>query len=1100
MSSKFFTNREDNTLFQKIVQTVEGVKDFAQFLAVVGYFRSSGYAQISQLVTRAKTIRVLVGIDVDSLTATLAQNTQPSLQQILGVYGDFYQKDIEECEYSEAVERGIEQMIEDLHSGRLELRIYRAQNLHAKFYLFLPEEHTGSSDGRVITGSSNLSESGLGIRKPQQYELNVELRDYDDVHFCHEEFKALWGEGVEISGEHMQQFYAKTHLGQTPTPWELYMKVLIEYFGEQVENDFSIKLPEGIKEYSYQKDAAVQGLQMLKRHNGFILGDVVGLGKTIVAAMIAKRFVEENGALTRILVVYPPAVEGNWKKTFRQFGFTTDCAQFVSNGSLGKVLLCEENYLAKELYDLVIVDESHGFRNDDSTKYDELQQICKAERSSSGRIGGAKKVMLLTATPLNNGPRDLYNQIRLFQDDRNSTIDGLRNLQGFFNPRISCYQALKAERSKAENLSEEVDRLYQEIRDRVLRHIIVRRTRTNILHDPKYRQEIQFPAIAPPCSLEYPLGLQTAQLFAQTFDILVGGGRKEPKLAYARYKVEEFFVDGIRSKSACVRAVSLAGIYKTILVKRLESSFYAFRETLRRLLLSTQQMLEMLEEDKVLVLKTRSLIDLLEKGMELDEIIEKFEGSDECEVFSVSQFRPEFRDALENDKKLLEKLIAGWENVNKDPKLEQLILKLPEILRGEGRSGKVVIFSESVDTLKYLEEELKKRLKRDDILRVDAKNRKSAIPKIAPSFDASYEGDLEGLKEYNILLSSDVLSEGVNLHRCNVVVHYDTPWNATKLMQRNGRVNRVGTTAKMIYNYLFYPSSEGDRVLGLYANALMKMQGFHTALGEDAKIYSNEEITRELKLYDPQVKDQVDEQLELLREVRTLYRETPERYEAIKGLPGNSRTSRRVKDCEVGHPAKGKETVVFLSTPGRVGEFYLAKGGEAKSIDIYEAVRYLRVEESLEGSSTMPSWHYRNVELAKECHARGGRNVSGAEGTLMPPSESKQSVRDRHSKNALSKCQRRCVRYEPDIAQCCERLRTPLALGMYSQLGNELIQLDKQLLQKAKTISPELAKEVLARLQELVQKYGTARPAEQPPVEYACMDGNSSIILSENFI
>ena len=125
--------------------------------------------------------------------------------------------------------------------------------------------------------------------------------------------------------------------------------------------------------------------------------------------------------------------------------------------------------------------------------------------------------------------------------------------------------------------------------------------------------------------------------------------------------------------------------------------------------------------------------------------------------------------------------------------------------------------------------------------------------------------------QYNIIITSDVLAEGVNLHRSNVIVNYDSPWNATRLMQRIGRVNRIGSVAPNIYNYMFYPSKQGDKEIQLYKNALVKLQGFHSAFGEDAQIYSKEEIVKEFQMFDNNVKDSIDKKIALLREVRELY-------------------------------------------------------------------------------------------------------------------------------------------------------------------------------------------------------------------------------------
>src|SRR5688572_1199703 len=238
--------------------------------------------------------------------------------------------------------------------GRIEVRAHKSKAIHAKFYLFLPEKHTEHSDGWVIMGSSNLTEAGLGIKKAPNYELNIALKNFDDVEFAKGEFAQLWSESTSILPADIQSFKQKTHIGQTFTPFELYIKFLIEYFDKNIDYDPDTvgDLPKTYKKLTYQIDAVNQGFQMLLEHNGFFLADVVGLGKTVVSAMIAKRFMIANGSLnTKILVVYPPALEKNWKTTFRQFGIDRH-TKFISNGRLNKILEGDLNYWVKEDYDL----------------------------------------------------------------------------------------------------------------------------------------------------------------------------------------------------------------------------------------------------------------------------------------------------------------------------------------------------------------------------------------------------------------------------------------------------------------------------------------------------------------------------------------------------------------------------------------------------------------------------------------------------------------------------------------------------------------------------------------------------------------------------
>ena len=322
MSTKFFNNTTNNTLFDKLKGIASEMVSFDRFLAVVGFFRSSGYFKLRKELGDVQEIKILIGINIDNIfrkhNKALLMLADP--EKAKEIYNGSFKEDIQNAEYAPEVEEGIVQLCEDLASGRLEMRIHATKNLHAKFYLCLPQKHNEHSDGWVIMGSSNISDSGLGIKQPPQYELNVAMKDYDDVKYCTDEFEALWSQAIALTLDDIAEYKKETYLDNAPTPYELYIKVLIDTFGDQVEDDFSISLPEGVKDLKYQKDAVIQGYQMLMEHNGLFLADVVGLGKTMIATMIARRFVEANGKHTNILVVFPPALEENWKNTFKLFG------------------------------------------------------------------------------------------------------------------------------------------------------------------------------------------------------------------------------------------------------------------------------------------------------------------------------------------------------------------------------------------------------------------------------------------------------------------------------------------------------------------------------------------------------------------------------------------------------------------------------------------------------------------------------------------------------------------------------------------------------------------------------------------------------------
>ena len=1091
MSSKFFNNNGENTLFAKLKGIAQGMANFDRFLAVVGFFRSSGYFKLRKELGDVKEIKILVGINVDELfrrhnQALLMLTDETKAKK---VYSDQFKDDILNAKYSKDVEDGILQMCEDLTSGRLQMRIHGSKNLHAKFYLCLPQNHNQNSDGWVIMGSSNISDSGLGISEPPRYELNVAMKDFDDVDYCKKEFETLWEEAIPLTLDDIELNKKKTYLGYQPTPYEIYIKVLIDTFGDQVEDDFTVQLPDGVLDLKYQKDAVIQGYQMLLKHNGLFLADVVGLGKTMIATMIAKRYIEANGKNTSILVIYPPALEDNWKQTFRLFGIERK-AQFITNGSLHKVLNGENQYKEKEEFDLIIVDEAHGFRSDQSGKYDELQKICKSACSNMGLLRSLqKKVMLLSATPLNNRPQDLLNQLLLFQNSQSCTIDGIPNLKAFFAPHIAEYRRLMNERDHRD-ITAEVDKIYDAIREKVIDKVTVRRTRHNILNDPDYRKDLErqhivFPNILAPNILEYVMDEDTSQRFFNTLSCLTDPANQR-HLEYARYRAIEFLKPEFQSKyqNAVHLGQSLAGIYKVHMVKRLESSFHAFKKSLQTLLRITNDMIRMFDEGRVIIAPDLKVKDLQAKGMELDEIIEyaiaKGYLADEI-TFSPDNFDPKLLKLLKDDKEVLEYLIDDWKQENDDPKFDLFKevlnkeLMLPEI----NKEGKLVVFSESVDTLNYLYERMIHELGRGDIALVTSQNRNKVVRTIKENFDANSKVKLNTV---NIILTSDVLAEGVNLHRSNVIVNYDSPWNATRLMQRIGRVNRIGSVAENIYNYMFYPSKQGNSQIQLYENALMKLQGFHSAYGEDAQIYSREEIVKQFEMFDSNVRDAVDKKIQLLREVRELYSKDRKLYNKIKNLPMKSRVMRDT----------GKHSgssIVFVSSNVKT-EFYKVDSKTVEPLDFLEAVKYLKAKpEEQPAPFGDDNTHFEHVNRALDSYSYAVMEARD-DNTARRVDLDQTSLR---ANNFLRTVKR--ITQDSDLQSKCDILMNYINDGVYSQLPRYLKALAGEF-HNDRVLMKEKEYYISTKIDSLIQTYHSQTRKErnsQQEVE------DPRIIISETF-
>lgn len=1097
--SNFFTNKNGNTLMKEF----EGILQHNQYIknldAVVGFLRASGYFSLRPFLDNINRVRILIGIDVDKYIAQAANQGKIFFGAEEEVREECLRKirrDIESSNYKKEVEDGIFQMIQDLIDGKLELRAHPSKKIHAKLYILYPDDFNQYSQGVAITGSSNLSGNGLGISEDKQYEFNVKLDRYDDVKFAKDEFDQLWeeAEGCAITAEDVKASVDRTYLKGDVKPYDLYIKMLMEYFSDRVlatddKNPFD--MPEGYTKYDYQMDAVVEGYQKLIRYDGFFLADVVGLGKTVIATMIAKKFLIENGRdKTKILVVYPPAVEQNWKATFKDFGIDK-YAKFVTNGSLSKVLDEENyNYWNADEYDLILVDEAHKFRSHTTSAFEQLQEICKMPRIEQGNIPGyKKKVMLISATPMNNTPADIYNEIQLFQDPRRCTIDGVANLTAFFSPLIKEFQQLR----KNPNFDvTQFKKLAEHVRDRVIKPLTVRRTRTDIESVTRYNKDINgFPKVERPNASSYELNEHLADLFESAMQTL------DKKLTYARYQAIAYLKPEVSNglyDNAELISRSLAGIHKNGLVKRLESSFYAFQVSLDNFRQANKNMIDMFNRDKVFIAPDLDINNLLESGYTDEEIEEKLnakaEDNPKNSVFKAEDFKPEFIEMLQSDQDTLEKMCKAWEKITDadDSKFAKFNELLKHELFKEDRNPeqKLVVFSESVDTVKYLE----RRINRKDVLVISADNRSKLFKTIRENFDANYKTKLN---DYNIILTTDVLAEGVNLHRANVIVNYDTPWNSTRLMQRIGRVNRIGSVSKHIYNYVFYPSREGNREINLNQIALSKIQTFHSTFGEDNQIYSQEEILdRDLtKLFDEGMKKQKEEgnqELPFYEELRTLYKTNSREYNRIEKLSLRSRTGREKRTVE-GVTLSG-DTLVFLKTNFRKVFFLVSE--TAKELSVLDALKYFKASTEEQPVERIEQ-HYKHINMALQKF----RAMQDEEMQTQETSQDTQATLGAQVSTAVNLLNNFIREIDDnELYLKIVQLKTLAERGVITYIPKRLQRIQKDL-RRTSGKSRMTHDEALAEIIEMAKKYSAYYMAQESQLNE--QETNAEIILSESF-
>jgi len=963
MSTRFFTNEQQNTLLKKFEGVFTHNRDIAFFDALVGYFRASGYFALRPHLEHVPHIRILVGINVDDLLAryhTKGLLFKGNPQQTIEVFLKEAKQDVQQASYSRETEEGVLQFIEDVASKKIEIRAHPEKKLHAKIYIFRPDPFNEHKSGNVITGSSNLTHAGLG-GDGSNYEFNVLLNDYDDVKFATDEFEKLWKESVPVLPAEVEKLKKETYLNDEFTPYELYIKFLTEYFGKSVEFDPSsvADLPKGFKRLSYQVDAVNQGFDLLRRHNGFFLADVVGLGKTVVATLIAKKFFYTNGYPahnSRTLIVVPPALKDGWQETLDKFGLPN--YRIVTNGSLHKIT-------DPAIYDLIIVDEAHKFRNDTADAYDALQRLCKTptRRQLTDGSFARKKVMLVSATPLNNRPDDIRNQVFLFQDGKDSTLE-VSNLQRFFNQCSDQYE--KAKKLPAmPQVQAEVRAVYDRIREKVVKPLTVRRTRTDLKENDEYRKDLEeqgivFPKINPPEKILYKLDPGLESLYDRTMAAISGG---RDGLTYARYRAIEFLNPALKMKyaNADLLSTQLSRIMKTLLAKRIDSSFHAFKQSLRRFRQATDAMVTMFENNRVYIAPnlnvTEHIVD--EKEDELVELIAQAQETDPTiTTCTAKDFEPGFVDLLRQDAVILAGLVEEWGAVEQDPKLDEFIRRLEDGLFDPGRNPqhKLVVFSESSETTDWLKEKLSAHGFKK-VLSVNSDNRHTLRNTVRENFDANLPHN-EQRNDYDIIISTEVLAEGVNLHRANVIVNYDTPWNATRLMQRIGRVNRIGSVAPVIYNCLFYPTAQVDNDIELQKKALMKLQAFHSALGEDSQIYSQDEEVQNFGLFDAEIQEDRDEHLIFLMELRKFKEDHPEQFRIIRNMPLRARTGRKDK-------TKTGSTACFIRNPKRDAFYFVAEDGRIDELTFVECARIFKADHP-EKAVPLHEKHHEQVSLARD--------------------------------------------------------------------------------------------------------------------------------------
>lgn len=963
-------------LLTDIINNILPKSDASDML--VGYFYFSGYQELYKGL-HDKKIRILVGLDVDSRVKKLRevdvfQRDGFSRTQIRE---DYYAQLLELCNNSDFIDKeerlkAFDSFCKKIQDGSLEVR-KTEQPCHAKLYIFGYNEmcnEGGEQPGTVITGSSNLSRSGLS----DQIEINKRITDKTHYEDAEEIFNTLWDSSVDVLSEATFQDFQKKVLVHTwfdkiYSPYQIFLRVLDEYFTIPTPDNLLTPFDITNGKFSnlkYQFDAVSMAMNALMNHNGAIVADVVGLGKSVIAATVARNI------KMRTIIICPPHLVKQWKDYRDDFGFT---ARVVSCGAIEDALDIYEERGDEQ--HLIIIDEAHRFRNEYTKDYAMLHNLCSGN-----------KVLLLTATPFNNRPDDIYSLIKLFQIPSKSTLKTVENLGHTFRFLISTYKKLDNKRKKGEiditNLKSEAKGIADRIRS-VISPLVIRRSRIDLMEIPEYAKDLKkqkFQVLTPedPELLEYDLK-EVKDKYMSTLNKISDktGIQEGPKFKAARYSPLKYVrADGLEKLSKELkdkydveynmlvgRQLNVAGFMRRMLVSRFESSIRAFECSLDSMIDSAEKILEWVDSvGMVPVFKKGGIPDAEDFYQSTDdglkEIEETFDKYKERGFFdiSVKYLKKDFVNDVKADINLLREIKEDWFEINQvnDYKLESFIKILKSKISKEPER-KIVVFSSYADTVDYLGEKLS-----EAGLRVFSYTSSNATQEnkeaIRLNFDAGVSKKHQR-DDYDILIATDAISEGYNLHRAGMIINYDIPYNPTRVIQRIGRINRVNRKVfDKLYIYNYFPTDIGENDVKSKEISTLKMAMIHAVMGEDTKVLTSDEEVQSFfveKYKEAMSEDEVESWDVKYRKILNEAKGTEDYVEAMK-LPHRARTGREIN-------SKQKGVIVF----GKKGNDYVFKmsdGEEIVQLTAEEAIKIFEADTKEKGMNLSKDF-YKKYDHAK---------------------------------------------------------------------------------------------------------------------------------------
>lgn len=844
----------------------------------VGYFNLRGWRRISNEIESvtsdpgAPKCRLIVGMlsDPDRTVRNYYGGARPDITQkdVVRLKKSFAASLKKQLTYGIPTiqdEKGLCKLARQLRKGILQVKFFGAYPLHAKLYLAHRDDDLNPITGYV--GSSNLTLAGL----EKQGELNVDVLDRDAAEKLAGWFEARWEDRwcLDIT-EELADILENSWAGGPVKPFEIYIKTAYELSKEAIEGSREFKVPSVFNKVmlEFQRQAVSLAAERLSRHGGVIVGDVVGLGKTLVASAVAKTFQDDRG--DNVLIICPPKLQMMWQDYLHMYRIA---GETLSLGMTNRLHTMRR-------YRLVVIDESHNLRNRNSRRYGHVHDYLRNNES---------RVILLTATPYNKQFIDIANQLRLFvKEDADlgtrpeSYINSLGG-GGYFkqrHPNTLITSLTAFERSEAVDDWRELMRMF-----------MVRRTRSHIKknyaqYDEERRQHylsfddnsrFYFPHRTPKCAkFKHDANDQYARLYSRDV-VQIIESLELPRYGIGQYLLPEYQEDlpeGLSSderrviKNLSRAGARLIGFAKAGLFKRLESSGHAFLLSIRRHIIRNAVYLsalkqdgefpignvfgsladEMVEEDEsdVFDVANRDEVELnyfLETGAKIYAALSHSSGTlrGKFDWIKTGLFDQSLSDDLLSDCNALLKIlnvVPQWD-ADTDRKLEAL-----HKLCGETHTEeKLLIFTQFKDTADYLHRQLT-NLGIDRIAKVfgGMDDISDFVKRFSPVSNGEEAG---GTEELRVLITTDTLSEGQNLQDAHIVVNFDLPWAIIRLVQRAGRVDRIGQQARKILCYCFLPEEGIEEIIALRKRLQDRIEDNAELIGSDERFFEGDKVNLE---------------------------------------------------------------------------------------------------------------------------------------------------------------------------------------------------------------------------------------------------------------